>query len=501
MKALLDYLGRLTVTQGEGAGEAFRVLPWQSRFIKGAFAVSGDAALSVGRGNGKSALVAGIACATLDPEGPLRQRRAETVIVASSFEQGRIDFEHVHAFMETRGFDLSDRKRWRVWDTAQQARIECRETGARVRCLGSDPKRAHGLAPLLVLADEPAQWGAQGEAMRAALRTSAGKVRGSRLIALGTRPKGELHWFSKMLAGGAAYSQCHAARPDDPPFHQATWAKANPSMRYFPELLATLRREAADAKADPALLATFEALRLNLGVSDVLESVLLDAATWERIEGEAERRGPYVLGVDLGGSAAMTGAAAFWPATGALDVRAAFPQEPALEERGLRDGVGGAYRDMARRGELVQAGRHTVDLAAFLALVVGEWGAPAAVVADRWREDLLREALDKAALPVVPLVLRGQGFKDGASDVDAFRKACLDGDVMPVRSLLMRSAMSEARTVADPAGNEKLSKAAQGGRRQRARDDAVAAAILAVSEGRRRGGKQASRRWRYRGSA
>ena len=74
--------------------------------------------MSVGRGNGKSALVAGIATATIDPEGPLRQRRAETVIVASSFEQGRINFEHVMAFMQERGHDLENRKRWRVWDTA-----------------------------------------------------------------------------------------------------------------------------------------------------------------------------------------------------------------------------------------------------------------------------------------------------------------------------------------------------------------------------------------------
>ena len=128
MKRLLDYLGRPMVTQGEGAGGPFPVLPWERRFIRGTFRDRGDAALSVARGNGKTALVAGIAAATVDPEGPLRQRRAETVIVASSFEQARIDFEHVYAFLEARGLDLENRKRWRVWDTAQHARIECRET-------------------------------------------------------------------------------------------------------------------------------------------------------------------------------------------------------------------------------------------------------------------------------------------------------------------------------------------------------------------------------------
>ena len=37
--------------------------------------------------------------------------------------------------------------------------------------------------------------------------------------------------------------------------------------------------------------------------------------------------------------------------------------------------------------------------------------------------------------------------------------------------------------ISDPAGNEKLAKGGQGGRRIKARDDALAAAILAVSAG------------------
>ena len=41
----------------------FRVLPWEKKFVRGAFAVEGPAAISVARGNGKSALVAGIEAA------------------------------------------------------------------------------------------------------------------------------------------------------------------------------------------------------------------------------------------------------------------------------------------------------------------------------------------------------------------------------------------------------------------------------------------------------
>ncbi len=143
----------------------------------------------------------------------------------------------------------------------------------------------------------------------------------------------------------------------------------------------------------------------------------------------------------------------------------------------MRDGVGGLYAECARRGELITLGRHTVDVAA-----LDRFGRPARIVADRWREADLREALDAAGVPLAALELRGMGFRDGAEDVRGFRKACADRRVVPAPSLLLRSAMAEARTVSDPSANAKLSKGSQGGRRARARDDA-AAAILAVAAG------------------
>ena len=98
MIELLDYLGGLEVSQGRLSGEPLTVFPWQRRFIRGAFRKGvTSAALSVARANGKTCLTAGIAAATLD--GPLTVPRSETVLVASSFEQARIGFEHVLAFM------------------------------------------------------------------------------------------------------------------------------------------------------------------------------------------------------------------------------------------------------------------------------------------------------------------------------------------------------------------------------------------------------------------
>ena len=91
------------------------------------------------------------------------------------------------------------------------------------------------------------------------------------------------------------------------------------------------------------------------------------------------------------------------------------------------------------------------------------------------------------------------GYKDGAEDLRAFRRACESRKVTPVPSLLLRSALAEARAVSDPAGNSKLSKGAEGGRRLRAKDDALAAAILGVAAGSRHGGSPKRRGWRYAG--
>ena len=481
---LIEWCSGLTLAGGDHDGEPLEVLGWERRFLRGVFGQPGDGALSVARGNGKSALVAAVASAVVDPDGPLHGRRREVTCCAASFEQSRVIFEDVLGFVGQR-HDLSDRKRWRKQDSANRAILEHRDSGARVRCIGSDPGNSHGMRPWLALLDEPAQWAATTrDRMLVAVRTSMGKMPGTRLVALGTRPASETHFFARMLAGRAAYAQCHAARPEDPPFQVRTWRRANPSLDHLPSLRAKIEAEAADARDDPDLLAGFRALRLNLGTADTAQTVLIDADLWAEIEGTADMAGPLVWCIDLGGSAAMSAVAGYWPETGALQVVAAFPTVPGLDARGTADGVAGLYRTMHRRGELLALGGRACDTAELLRVALERFGAPAAVVADRWKADVLADALDAAGVPG-SLVERGMGFKDGAQDVEAFRRACATGKVTPAPSLLVRSALAEARTMSDPAGNAKMCKATEGGRRLRARDDAASAAVLAVAEGSR----------------
>ena len=485
MDTLVKYLESLTVTQGEGAGDSLNLLPWQRRFLKGAFRPTvKTGALSVARGNGKSTYLAGIACAALD--GPIAVERGEVVIVASAFAQARIIFDHIVAFLQDK--IAANPEDWSVQDSANVAKITYRPLGTKLLCKGSDPRRAHGLAPALVLADEPAQWVESTSArMLAALSTSLGKVPNSKMIALGTLPESDSgHWFEKWcLQGGCDYAQVHRADKDSPPFQRKTWTKANPSMAYMPELTAAIRADANRAKQDSQALQSFRALRLNAGVADVGQSIVLDAETWKGCETDwlPERVGAYVLGVDLGSSSAMSGAAAWWP-SGRLEVCAYFPCEPDLARRGAKDGVGDLYQRMAARNELRQAGTRTVDVTELVQTAISDWGVPAVVVADRWRFSEIADALDESGNPHVPVTLRGMGFRDGASDLRAFRKAAIDGVIRTPESLLMRSAIAGARTVSDSAGNSKIAKAKESSeRRDGHKDDALVAAVLAVAEG------------------
>ena len=487
---LIAYLETLELVGGDHDGKPMVVLPWERRFIRGAFRTpDGDAALSIAHGNGKTQLVSALACASVDPAGPLHVRGGEVLCVGAAFAQGKLIYDDVLKLLGQR-YDLNDRKVWRKQDSANNATLEHRETYAKVSCVGGDPALVHGSRARLLLLDEPAQWKpAKAERMVAALEHGLGKSAGSKLVALGTRPVGDGHFFAKMLKT-ADYAQSHQTGADDPLFQLRTIRKANPSWDHLPSLRSKVMRLMALAKLDETKEASFRALRLNQGTADTYEAVMFDLATWRGVEGEAERVGPYVLAVDTGTNAAMTACAAYFAATGALAVFAVFPSVPSLGERGRRDQVAGLYSDLAEAGELMQFGNRTSDLAETLREARRRWGVPSAVVVDAWRKAELLDALDASGIPSrgVRFAVRRNGPHDGTQDWRAFQRAVLEGRVTPRESRLLRWAMAESRLKTDDAGNAWMAKKAEAGRRQRARDDTVAAAILAVSYARREWG-------------
>ena len=480
---VIEWLEALRVTEGPLAGEPLKMLPFQRRFVRGLLKNS-EAALTVARGCGKTTLCAGLgACAFA---GPMAVPRGQIVIVASSLGQARITFNHVRWFL--RPLLDSDTRRYREIDNSHECRLEDRETGANLRALGSDPKRAHGLAPLMVIADEPAQWPANyGPKMHSAMVTALGKHADAKYIAIGTRPEGEHHWFARMLFGGGpgVYSQVHAASDGDDDFAWKTVKKANPAIDHMPALKPSLMREREKAREGGSDLAMWRALRLNAGTAEVGErEVIVSVDNWVGcvVSVPPPREGPVALAFDLGGSASMTAAVAYWPETGRLEARGAFPADPGLAARGKADFVGDRYVNMAERGEIRTYPGKVTPVARFLTDFAGsiEGCEVIGCVADRYRDDAAQQALAEAGIEWAMQWRATGAGKDGSADIRAFQAEVLEAHLRTGPSLLMESAIAETVIGRDTNGNPRLDKA-----RSKGRIDALQAAVLAVGLGRR----------------
>lgn len=490
----IAFIESLIVTQGEGAGEPFVLLQWQKDFI---WAIIDDdvykAALSMARGNGKSAFIAALGvCATV---GPWAKSGAQVVIVAGSFDQATIIFEHMLGFLLPWTHDEEGNQIYRDWsitNTTNKAELRYKPQRIYVKVRACNARTAHGIAPLVLFLDEPAQWQSNmARKMLSALETSMGKIGNEKMIAIGTRPDEvtqDGHWYQEWLDGLADVVFCYAADKEDDPLDWNSVIKANPSLDHFPALEKRIRAEQKEAAESHNSLQTFKALRLNMGVSDVHHAVLVKAEDFRACVTEfpPARTGPLIWGVDLGQNEAMSAITAHWPATGWTEPMACFPRVPDLLQRGRDDGVSDLYVEMGKRGELFMFGNRSVDYVELIQYAFNRWGLPDCIAGDRHQLQQLLDALIASGIPETIYNPRGQGYKDGAEDVKRFRASVVDGYVKFHESLLLTSAIGGARVVVDVAGNAKIAKYGDGTERSKNhRDDSAVATVCAVAEGHR----------------
>src|SRR5262249_20819117 len=106
MSAAAKFLQSLRVPEGPRAGKSVRLAPFQRDFIKHALRKTVSiAALSVARGNGKSALAGGLTLGALlgswDP-----QPRREVILAARTREQSKICWSFVEGFARSLPEDI-----------------------------------------------------------------------------------------------------------------------------------------------------------------------------------------------------------------------------------------------------------------------------------------------------------------------------------------------------------------------------------------------------------
>lgn len=484
----IKFLQTLTIPEGPNAGTRLKLAPFQKEFIAGALDPEIQyGMLSVGRGGGKSALAAGLALGHLLGEWNEEPNR-EILIGARSREQARIAWTFVRSFIEYLPEEIQEQI------TVRQApRLEIEYSGRGggiIKAIAADAKNALGSAPTLVICDEIGHWAEpKGSELFASLESGIGKRQGKMLL-ISTSASTDSHLFSQLLDNppSRTFKIEHRPPPGMPLDDMDGLRQANPGAEYgIGAPLSWLKEQAERAIArGGSAAANFRLYNLNQRVSADSREMLLTVDEFLSCEVSPdalpERDGPCIIGVDIGGSASMSCAAFYWPVTGRLEALGTFPNKPGLADRGAADGVGGRYTEMQDRGELSTLGDQTVPIAPWLVQVLDhvEGCNVVALTMDRYKAAELQEAVNKAGLRV-PLVWRGQGFRDGGEDAERLRRAALSGKVKTLPSLLLRSAFADAVVIRDDANNMKVTKA-----RSLGRIDAASATVLAVAEGARR---------------
>ncbi|RWA76666.1 MAG: terminase [Mesorhizobium sp.] len=482
----IAFIESLKIPEGPKAGKSLRLADFQKQFTRGALDPENMVAvLSIGRGNAKTALSAGLALGSLIGEWDAQPKR-EILFAARNRDQAKTAFNFLVGFIES----LPKAKR-ELFTIRRGSRLEVEyegNGGGLARCIAADGRSILGGAPTLAILDERAAWEKEkGDLLENAILSGLGKRNGKALI-ISTSAPDDANTFSRWLdePPPGTYVQEHRPAFGLPADDAESLLVANPgAVEGIGASVEWLQAQARRAIArGGSALSSFRNLNRNERVASEDRSVLVTVDEWLASEvGELPARsGPCILGVDLGGSRSMSAAALYWPETGRLEAVGTFPAVPSLADRGASDGVSGRYVEMQERGELFTMGDNTVPPGPWLAEVVKRAGGAAisCIVGDRFRHAEFVEAMAKANLRV-PFIWRGFGWKDGSEDIERFRRALFDGQLKTLPSLLLRSAFADAITLVDPAGNHKLAKA-----RSLGRIDAAAAAVLAVAEGARR---------------
>ena len=85
MTDLESYIRGLVIGRGRRAGQPFGVLPWQRRVLREAFGQLDDVGLTLGRGGGKSTLIATLSAACVDrPQRSTLRLRVPSAVPWSS---------------------------------------------------------------------------------------------------------------------------------------------------------------------------------------------------------------------------------------------------------------------------------------------------------------------------------------------------------------------------------------------------------------------------------
>ena len=463
------------------------LLPFQRTFIREAFRKNVlIAALSLARGNGKSAILSYILARYLDPKDPFFQPGKELILLAGSFSQARFTFKPLRDHLEASG------EHYFISENDRKMEITHVPTRTKLITISSSAKQSFGMGAntALIVGDECGSWEVnRGSMMWDSIKTSIGKPDSNmRVILASTRSPATNGWWIDLLDGGSdpeagIYVMQRQANPKK-------WDKAselkkcNPLMWKHKQSRQVLLAERDKARNDPALKSQFMSYRCNIASAD--ESVMIcSMSDWHDVlkRPVQPRRGSPVLGIDLSGSRSWSACCALWN-TGRVEAIAQCPGIPDIRTQEARDRQKGVYSKLLETGHLqMQSGKRIPEIRTFLAYALNKFGHPHVIICDRFRIGELSDALEELGA-AVEIKARSLMPSETSDDIRRTRKFLLDSalNIEKNSRALLTHSVSVARVHIAPGGVERLKKP---GTNNTARDDVIFSLVLAAGQASR----------------
>jgi len=469
---------------GAKVGHPLKLMSFQRRFITDIYdnpAGTRRAFLSVGRKNGKSALISCLVLAHL--VGPEAKRNSQIISGAMSREQAAIVYD-----LASKMVALSPALRAIVREVPSSKKLIGINMNTEYRAISAEGKTAHGLSPILAILDEVGQVRGPQSDFVDAITTSQGAHDAPLLIVISTQAPNDNDLLSIWLDDAKnskdkrIVSHVYEGAKDCDLMDKDAWKAANPAMGKF-RSLADVKEQAERAGRMPSSEPTFRNLVLNQRIE--MMAPFISRGVWILNSMEPDDtvffEEPVYVGLDLSAKTDLTAMvmiayrekwhvkAYFWtPAKGLRD-RAKRDRAPydVWESQGLIRAIPGAAVDYEAVAKDICDILQDCDVQA--------------IAFDRWRFDLLKKELDElgADWPLLPF---GQGFKDMAPAIDSLEELLLNEQLAHGGNPVLTMCMANARIEKDAAGNRKMNKAKATGRIDGAVALAMAVGVCKMAE-------------------
>jgi phage terminase large subunit-like protein len=458
------------VPDGKLVGKPIKLMPFQRRFLLEIYdnpENTSRAYLSIGRKNGKTALIACMVLAHL--VGPEARLNSQIISGARSREQAALVYKLAEKMVR-----LNPALSKIIKPTPSTKMLTGLTMNVEYRAISAEAGTAHGLSPVLAILDEVGQVKGPYDAFVEAIETAQGAHDNPLLVAISTQAATDNDLFSRWLDDAEKsedpriVSHLYTAPKDCALDDRKAWKEANPAMGEF-RSIADLEAFAERAERQPTAENTFRWLYLNQRIE--ASAPFVSRSLWAACGGEPmPLDGMPVYGaLDLSEVSDLTALVLTGQADGLCHVHPTFwlPGD-GLRDKARADRV--PYDLWHEQGFLQAAPGPTVDydfVAAHLWEVFQRLDVRK-IAFDRWNWRHFRPRLAAAGFSEEQLdahfVEFGQGFQSMSPALRDLEAALLTGKIRHGGHPVLTMCAANAVVQSDPAGNRKLNKAKSSGR-------------------------------------